>query len=79
MAKRPREGRPSVFRGKDKHRGPVQGILTPTGRRRFEEARGRLARLAARPVKQISDGDTVEYLARGHDDTLDYLEKQLGG
>lgn len=69
----PTTGRQSIFRGKDKLHGRLQGILTPLGMARFEAARVRLARLTGRKAKDVSDGDTIEYLARGEDETRVYL------
>ncbi len=46
--------------------------LTAKGGVRFEQARQRLARLAKR--NWASDGDTAEYLSRGHDETVAYLK-----
>jgi hypothetical protein len=54
----------------------VQGNITPVGSSRFEQARKRLAKLADREVEQVSDGETIDYLARGHDATVKFLEKQ---
>lgn len=66
--------RTSIFGSKRKS-DRVQGILTPVGTRRFEHARQRLARLAGRETELVSDGDVIEYLARGEVET----RKILGG
>lgn len=62
----------SIFRGK---RGGdrLQGVITPIGSKRFEEARRKLAKLAAREPEEVSDADTIEFLARGEANTRDYL------
>ena len=67
--------RRSIFRGKVKDkRHRVQGILTPDGLRLFMAARVRVALLSERPASHVSDADTIEYLARGHDATRRYIE-----
>jgi len=67
-------GRPCIFR--DKAGGTKkQGVITPAGTIRFEAARRRLAKLAGREVEQISDADTIEYLARGETETKAYIAK----
>jgi hypothetical protein len=69
---RPLTGRASIFRekaGGDR----VQGLLTPIGSKRFEQARATLAKLAGRETEQISDADTIEFLARGEANTRSYL------
>lgn len=60
--KKVRQGR-SVYPGKDKacH---VTGILTPQGKALFEVARSELAVKASREHGIVSDGDTIEFLAR---------------
>lgn len=73
--KRPATGRPSLFRGKDRSKQPLQGRVTERGRGAFEAARKRVAALATTyrvegrtwTAKEVSDGDTIEYLAIGHD------------
>lgn len=55
-------GRPSIFPGK-KHR--VQGLLTDEGRKAFESHRAKLAKKTGFEVELVSDGDTIEALARG--------------
>lgn len=64
-------GRPSIFRDKTER---VQGKLSSVGSVRFERAKARLARLAGRATASISDGDTIEYLSRGHEATEEYLK-----
>ena len=62
-----------IFVGKDMaHR--VQGIMTDVGKSDFEAGRKRLAQLAG--TKSASDGDTIEFLARGEADTIAYLQRK---
>lgn len=70
--KQGKDGWPSIFRDK-KGGDRVQGQITPIGSLRFERARKRLGKLADRDVEHVSDADTIEYLARGEQETLDYL------
>lgn len=56
-------GHPSAFGTKDGRR--VQGVLTKDGTIRFEAARKRLAILLHKLPAQVSDGNVIEYLARG--------------
>ena len=67
-----RTGRPSIFRGKDRST-PVKAYMTPTGKKQLHVARRRLAHLVGWKVVDVSDGDVVEYLARGHEATVVYL------
>lgn len=71
MAKN-RGGFPSIFRNK-KAGTRYQGVLTKRGSKKFEDARGTLAKLAKRPVERITDADVMEYMARGDDETRDYI------
>lgn len=79
MAKRPAlqsaraHGSQSIFRNKDGG-DRVQGNITPIGSIRFEHARARLAKLDGRETEETSDGDVIEYLARGEADTIAYIE-----
>lgn len=68
----PMTGRASIFRDK-KGGSRVQGIMTPVGSKRFEQARRRLGKLADRETEHVSDADTIEYLARGESETVKYL------
>lgn len=72
MPIRPTTGRASLFRGKQGGMR-VQGNLTKIGGQCFEQARGRLKKLYRSVIgtnpKTVSDADTIEYLARGEDDT----------
>lgn len=79
MAKTPKMGRHSIFRGKeDGYR--VQAIITKVGGTKFEQARAQLTLLYGRVVgvnpASVSDADVVEFLARGAEDTERYLRKQ---
>jgi hypothetical protein len=68
-----RMGRPSIFAPKDpKYR--YQGLMTKEGATQFEAARKELAKLTALKVKQVSDGDVFEYLSRGREATVEYLD-----
>ena len=70
-----REGRVVIFRDKvDGSR--YQGVVTPVGAVAFEAARERLARLAKLKPTAVSDGDCIEFLARGEVETINYLERQ---
>lgn len=44
---------------------PRRPGITAAGSIRFEQARKRLAHLAAREVEQVSDPDVIEYLSMG--------------
>ncbi len=59
----------------------VQGILTKVGGKEFEKARQALKALYTmvfgHPPTVVSDADTIEYLARGRDQTRTYLEAFL--
>lgn len=54
-------GRKAIYRGK-KHR--YQGLVTKYGHKAFEAARAALAALHQRKPEEVSDGDTMEFLAR---------------
>lgn len=71
----PTTGRVSIFRNKNR-KNRVQGLMSDVGKREFELARKRLARLAGWQSTKVSDADTVEYLARGHEATRVYLKGQ---
>lgn len=71
MAKKDVGGYPSIFRNK-KGGGRVQGVLTKVGTKAFEDARKRLGTLAG--VKRATDADTIEYMSRGHEATVLYLQ-----
>lgn len=62
-------GNQSIFEGKTG--GRVQGVLTPKGSAKFEQARRRLAKLAGR--EYASDGDTIIYQSIGEAETIKYL------
>ena len=75
MANNTTMGRRSVFRGKNR-KNRVQGIMTDPGSKAFEAARRRLAALVKWKLSEISDADTIEYLALGDDGTRAYLKRQ---
>jgi hypothetical protein len=69
-----RPGRTSIFR--DKAGGDrVQGNITAAGSVRFEQARRRLAKLAGCEYEDVSDADTIEFLARGEGETIKALQQ----
>ena len=78
MAKTPTMGRASIFRGKEDG-VRIQGLITKRGGQEFEKARRELALLyqdvTGRAVKTVSDADVIEYLARGTEDTQEYLRR----
>ena len=63
-------GSRAIFTGKSQR---YQGIVTPLGAGLVEQARIRLALLVGRLPSQVSDGDTIEYLARGDKDARTYI------
>lgn len=65
-------GNRSIFREKEGG-DRYQGVVTRAGAQKFEEARRRLAKIAKRQPRAVSDADTIEYLARGHSDTIAYI------
>lgn len=71
MAGKSGMGRPSIFGDKVKR---IQGQITIEALKRINVARARLAELSGWKVKAISDGDTLEFLARGEAATIEYLE-----
>lgn len=62
-------GRPSIFSPKEKD---IHGQVSRFGYQRFEAMRRALSNLTGRAV--VSDGDVIEYLARGHAETQRYLK-----
>lgn len=52
-----------------------QGIMTRRGAIRFEERRRELAIVADVPLTLVSDADVFEFLARGLEETIEYLGK----
>ena len=66
-------GHRSIFRDK-KGGDRLHGIVTKVGSAKFELHRARLALLASRTPDEVSDADTIEYLARGEADTRAYLK-----
>lgn len=69
-----RGGRPSIFGSKDGGER-IQGVLTPVGSVRFNQARQRLAKIAGWEPEDVSDADTAEFLARGEAATIKLLRK----
>lgn len=71
-------GRRSIFGDKDDG-VRVQGMLTRKGGQSFEWKRQELAALYKRIVQRepgtVSDGDTIEFIARGEQETRRHLEK----
>jgi hypothetical protein len=67
-------GRPTIFGRKDGDR-PYQALaLTKRGQLLFERTRKWLAKLVGRET--VSDGDVIESLVRGEDETIRVVEKQ---
>lgn len=64
---------PSVFAPKNKKHHITVAGMTDAGARAFERARQRLQKLSK--VSRVSDADTVEYLARGEEETRKLLGK----
>lgn len=62
-------GRPSIFSPKEED---IHGQVSRIGYTRFQAARRALSNLTGRLV--VSDGDVIEYLARGHAETQRYLK-----
>ncbi len=54
-----------IFEGKSPA-DRVQGLLTAQGMGDFESARTDLARMASLRPGQVSDGDTIDFLARSY-------------
>ena len=67
-------GRRSIFSGKDRSH-PRTVMMTKTGHLQLEAARKRLARLVGWNVHTVSVADTFEFLARGHEATVAYLQQ----
>jgi hypothetical protein len=81
MASRKGPGRRSIFGDKDDG-ARVQGMLTKKGGQAFEWKRQELAalyeRIVGRSPGTVSDGDTIEFIARGEAETRKHLEKLRG-
>ena len=61
----------------DKTGRRYQGKITKIGSAKFEAARKRLAELVGdRTASQTSDSDTIEFLARGEQETREYLARK---
>ena len=71
MTPAPKTGRPSLFRFKDRTR-PRAGYMSKDGHKGFEAAKRRIAGLVGWKVSDISDSDTVEFLARGEVASIAY-------
>lgn len=78
MAKAPRVGRDSIFRGKAGGKR-IQGIITKTGASEFARHRRELHALYTEVTgtapNSVSEADVIEFMARGADGTRKYLEK----
>ena len=70
-----RFGRPCIF-GSKYDGDVIQGAITKVGSQRFEAARQELATLAAWKLSHVSDGDTIEFLARGVEETKRFLAEK---
>jgi hypothetical protein len=68
----PATGRASIFRNKLRT-CRVQAILSKDGYKAFNVARRKLAALVGWQAAKVSDADTIEYLARGHEATRVYV------
>jgi len=66
-------GRPSVFLNKNGRY--VNGTLTKTGTELFDAAHRQLIKLTGKP--KVSQADVIEFLARGEENTLKYLEGKV--
>ncbi len=68
----------SIFEGKDP-KTRFQGLTTPEGGKKLDAKRRELAKIYLDVVGEsygtISDGDVVEYMARGAKDTIAYLKR----
>lgn len=64
-------GRPSIFSPKEED---IHGQVSRVGFARFSAARRALCNLTGWP--NVSDGDVIEYLARGHAETQRYLKEK---
>jgi hypothetical protein len=72
-SKKSKMGRPSIFQDKTER---IQGAVTKIGRRRLNDARGELAIIAGWTATDVSDADAIEYLARGKEETIAYLNRR---
>jgi hypothetical protein len=68
-------GRPTIFGSKNGGRR-ASGLISRIGALRFEEARQRLAKLAGWEDRAVSDGETIDYLARGEKATREFLKQK---
>lgn len=79
MAKRQRKnstGYPAIFAGKDRTR-TRPAAMTKVGYKKFDAAKGQLARLVGRPPRSssVSDADMIEAFSRGEEATIEYLKQ----
>lgn len=63
----------SLFQGKDLS-VTIRGNCTTEGNQEFEASRKVLGLMTKRPAHAVSDGDTIEYLSRGHEASLVYFK-----
>lgn len=77
MAKPNLGGRPSIF-GSKAGGDRVQGNITKSGSKRFEEERRRLAAIVSWETEKVSDADVIEFMARGETATREFLAKKAG-
>lgn len=56
-------GRPAIYRNKNAKN--IHGMITKDGEKLFELARAQAAKIVDWPKKRVSDGDVIEFLARG--------------
>lgn len=68
-------GRPSIFGPKDGTQRIYASGLTKRGAQLFKAAKARLKKLAKWPGT-VSDGDAIEYLVRGEDESAEYLRQK---
>lgn len=68
--------RPAIFRGKLPENN-VHGMLTKDGAKAFAARRRELAALVDWKPARVSDGDVIEFLARGEKPTKAYLKSGL--
>lgn len=67
-------GRVSLFRGKSVR---VQGLITKIGSSKLKTAKATIARLTGWKVREISQADAIEFIARGEQESVEYW-KSIG-
>jgi len=77
MVKQSLGGRPTIFGPRDGK--TVHGRLSKYSTKRLEAARRDLAKLAGWEPENVSDSDTLEFLARGEESTREFLEAKAKG